>query len=191
MTWLCSHRSRQRPLSHDLSRPEHPSLITLTTLRFSLSSWIADSEQSAEVMPFLSSLDFCFPSKVPIHSLILIHSCSHGHMRAFRSRISTFCCFKSLSLDPALSSFVIHQAALGSDDPRVRLRTLLRTSCSRFGASRDSLLLGGHWAARPVVFFAPLSFSLSVLAFPWALKPSILLASSHVFKQAYDDGNRQ
>jgi len=188
---LCSHRSRQRPLSHDLSRPEHPSLITLTTRRFSLSSRIADSEQSAEVMSFLSSLDFCFPSKVPVRSLILIHSCSHGHMRAFRSRISTFCCFKSLSLDPALSSFVMHRAALGSDDPRVRLHTLLRTSCSRFGASRDSLLLGGHWAARPVVFFAPLSFSLSVLTFPWALKPSILLASSHVFKQAYDDGNRQ
>ena len=191
MTWLCSHRSRQRPLSHDLSCPGHPNLITLTTRWCSLSSQIADSEQSAEVMSFLSSFDFYFPPKVPIRSLILIHSCSRGHMRAFRSRISTFSCFTSLSLDPALSSFVIHRAALGSNDPRVRLHTLLRTSRSRFGASRDSLLLGGHWATRPVVFFDPLSFSLSVLTFPWALKPSILLASSHVFKQAYDDGNQQ
>ena len=46
-----------------------PSLITLTTRRFSLSFWIAGSEQSAEVTPFLSLLDFCFPSQVHVRAL--------------------------------------------------------------------------------------------------------------------------
>jgi hypothetical protein len=56
----------------------------------------------------------------------------------------------------------------------------------------DDLVVLAQIAPAPLsgIFFDLLSFSLLVLAFSWAPKAPILLLSSHVFKQAYDDSNQ-